>query len=89
METLHHSQGAGTFGGRGLPALYGCGAPAGEAFPSFLGAVCPMAPGEGAGYDAGREYFLLYGRPYAVVQSIKHYFGQGDAAEEFHEGEKE
>ena len=69
METLHHSQGAGTFGGRGLPALYGCGAPAGEAVPSFLGAVCPMAPGEGAGYDAGREYFLLYVRPYAVVQA--------------------
>lgn len=28
-----------------------------------------MAPEEGAGYDAGREYFLLYGRPYAVVQA--------------------
>ena len=24
-----------------------------------------------------------------IVQAIKHYFGQGDAAEEFHEGEKE
>ena len=24
-----------------------------------------------------------------IVQAIKHYFGQGEAAEEFHEGEKE
>ena len=24
-----------------------------------------------------------------IVQAIKHYFGQGEVAEEFHEGEKE
>ena len=42
---------------------------AGNAFPPFSTASCPMAGGEGAGYPAGSEYLLLHGRFVKMVQA--------------------